>query len=180
MMPIGPLMIEHRLIERMIGLLATELQSVEKGKVDVSFIDSAVDFLRTYADRCHHGKEELILFVALEKKSLAPDMRKTLDELIREHVFARQNVRALIDARTAHSKGDDKAIYEVKLRLKNLVDLYPKHIEKEDKHFFIPSMDYFTKEERDEMLASFNEFDRKMIHEKYKTIVEAVEKAKAV
>jgi hemerythrin-like domain-containing protein len=58
MLPIGPLMIEHRLIERMVRLMALELVKIkDAGEFDASFIDTAVDFLRTYADRCHHGKD---------------------------------------------------------------------------------------------------------------------------
>jgi len=79
MQPIGPLMIEHRLIERMIGLMSQELERIrnniavdpEFAFVDPVFIDTAVDFLRIYADRCHHGKEEDILFAELAAKDLA-------------------------------------------------------------------------------------------------------------
>ena len=57
MMPIGPLMKEHRLIERMIALMEKELGRLNAGEeLDPGFIDIAVDFIRTYADRCHHGK----------------------------------------------------------------------------------------------------------------------------
>ena len=45
------------------------------------------------------------------------------------------------------------------------------HIEKEDKHFFIPAMDYFSRDEQQKMLDEFREFDRKMIHEKYRAMV---------
>jgi hemerythrin-like domain-containing protein len=58
--------------------------------------------------------------------------------------------------------------------LKELAQFYPQHIEKEDKHFFYPCMDYFTKQEQDAMLFEFYEFDRKMIHEKYKKVVESL------
>lgn len=62
-MPIGPLMKKHRLIERMIALMERELFRLKDGKeMDPVFIDVAADFIRTYADRCHHGKEEDILF----------------------------------------------------------------------------------------------------------------------
>ena len=81
MQPIGPLMIEHRLIERMFTLMQREWQRITENMavdpefhfVDPVFIDTAVDFIRTYADRCHHGKEEEILFAALQKKELAPE-----------------------------------------------------------------------------------------------------------
>jgi hemerythrin-like domain-containing protein len=46
MLPIGPLMIEHRLIERMIELINTELVKIRETKqVKPRFIDAAVDFL---------------------------------------------------------------------------------------------------------------------------------------
>jgi len=51
---------------------------------------------------------------------------------------------------------------------KALVDFYPKHIEKEDRHFFIPVMDYFSKEQKDAMLEEENEFDRVLIHDIYR------------
>jgi len=63
MMPIAPLMIEHRLIERMIKVMKNEVNVISAtGRARPEFIDAAVDFIRTYADRCHHGKEEDILF----------------------------------------------------------------------------------------------------------------------
>jgi hemerythrin-like domain-containing protein len=63
----APLMIEHRLIERMIHVVNHALELVERTKaVDPVFVDLAIDFIRTYADRTHHGKEEDILFRKLE------------------------------------------------------------------------------------------------------------------
>jgi hemerythrin-like domain-containing protein len=71
MKPIGPLMWEHRIIERMVPVLGEELNRMKKtGKADPRFIVSAVDFFRTYADRTHLGKEEDILFKVLESKML--------------------------------------------------------------------------------------------------------------
>jgi len=56
------------------------------------------------------------------------------------------------------------------------VDLYPKHIELEDAHFFFPCQDLLSKEESEKMLNEFWEFDRKMIHDKYSEIVLSLEK----
>ncbi len=69
MLPIGPLMIEHRLIERMIKVMQEGLQRMKtERKADPLFIETAVDFIRTYADQCHHGKEEDILFRVMALK----------------------------------------------------------------------------------------------------------------
>ena len=59
-------------------------------------------------------------------------------------------------------------------KLKTLIEFYPKHIKKEDKVFFPASRSYFTDNEDQAMLAEFWEFDRKMIHEKYKAVVESL------
>lgn len=66
----GALMVEHRVIERMIALIEKALAQIESaGVIDALFVDAVVDFVRTYADRTHHGKEEDILFRDLEEES---------------------------------------------------------------------------------------------------------------
>ncbi|MFH1672889.1 MAG: hemerythrin domain-containing protein [Pseudomonadota bacterium] len=83
----APLMIEHRLIERMIGIIKRALSQIEKTeKVDPIFVDTTVDFIRTYADRTHHGKEEDILFRDLKKRELFEEDKRLMNDLIEEHV----------------------------------------------------------------------------------------------
>jgi hemerythrin-like domain-containing protein len=176
MKPIGPLMVEHRLIERMIAIVKEELVKIDKGKkADPIFIDTYVDFARTYADRCHHGKEEDILFMDLTKKKLLPGHKKTMDELIEEHIYARKTVGELVAAKDNYVQGNKDALKGITTKLGALADFYPRHIEKEDKHFFFPILDYFTRQEQDAMLQEFWEFDRKLIHEKYQKVVERYE-----
>jgi hemerythrin-like domain-containing protein len=178
MMPIGPLMIEHRLIERIVPLLKEELRRInETNEVNPVLIETAVDFFRTYADRTHHGKEEDILFRDLKKKQLSPEHQKIMDELVEEHVYARKTVGNLLKAKDSYMQGNKNALKDVIDRINDLIELYPAHIEKEDKRFFIPVMDYFSKQEQDDMLQESWEFDRKMIHEKYESIVEHLEGA---
>ncbi len=171
----GPLMIEHRLIESMLTLMKGALEVINSGgKVDPLFIDTAVDFIRVYADRTHHGKEEEILFRELDKKDLSVDDRKVMNELIEEHVIGRNTTKALVDANTKYRNGDASALSDITAQLNTLIDFYPKHIEKEDKVFFPASRTYFTDQEDQAMLAEFWEFDRKMIHEKYKYVVKSL------
>lgn len=172
MKPIGPLMVEHRLIERMVGLLDVELQRIKDvHEVDYFLLNTGIDFFRTYADRTHHGKEEDILFKALENKKLTPELQRIMEELVTEHVLARKTVGALNDA-TENDRKNRSTIKEIIQNLSRLVDLYPKHIEKEDKHFFYPVLEYFSRDEQDKMLQEFWEFDRNMIHDKYRKVVE--------
>jgi hemerythrin-like domain-containing protein len=176
MMPVGPLMIEHRLIERMIEVMKRRLQQWEReGKADTSFIETAVDFIRTYADRCHHGKEEDILFRDLRKKPVSDDHKRIMEGLVADHRKGRALTGRLVEANEAYRKGDAKAVFAIFDCVKSLVEFYPKHIEKEDRHFFIPTMKYFSREEKDAMLREEYDFDRDLIHEIYRQYVTTAE-----
>jgi hemerythrin-like domain-containing protein len=176
MMPIAPLMIEHRLIERMIKVMRTEVEAILKtGRLRPEFIDQAVDFVRVYADRCHHGKEEDILFTLLARTAMSDQYRQTMEELRAEHVRAREMTARLVAAKDRHLLGDSAALGDAMTIMKGLVDFYPMHIEKEDRRFFIPCMAYFSSHEQDDMLEAFWEFDRILIHEKYRSVVEKFE-----
>lgn len=168
----GPLMIEHRLIEKMLNVIQYTLERAEQTQsIDPYFVDTAVDFIRVYADRTHHGKEEDILFRDLRKKHLSAEDQQVMEELIEEHVFSRNTTKALLESNTRYRKGDREALNKVILHLRTLLNFYPRHIKKEDDLFFPASRKYFTDEEDQAILAEFWEFDRKMIHEKYQSVV---------
>jgi hemerythrin-like domain-containing protein len=173
----GPLMMEHRLIERMISLIKHYLAQIEATrKIDSVSVDSVVDFIHMYADRTHHGKEEEILFRDLSKRPLSSEDQRVMKELIEEHTFCRQTNKELAEANMRYRNGDASALADIAGRLQTFVELYPKHIHKEDKVFFPASRTYFTDEEDQAMLAQFWEFDRQMIHEKYKSVIEGLKK----
>ena len=172
----GPLMMEHRLIERMITIIQNRLAIAEKTQeIDPLFIDQAVDFIRIYADRTHHGKEEDILFRDLNNKNLSDVDLRVMNELIEEHVFARSTTKALVAANTRYRNGDVSALGDIATCLQTLVNFYPIHIEKEDKVFFPASRAYFSEAEDQAMLKEFLDFDQKMIHEKYTHVVEELQ-----
>ena len=180
MLPIGQLMIEHRLIDRMINLVKDEMDWIgEYHVVDPVFLETSVYFMRHYTDICHHGKEEDIYFSALQKKPITPELRKTLEDLIQEHAFARRTVEEIEEAKNSYATGDKEAMAKVISALNIITIFYPQHIEKEEKHFFYPSMDYFSKEEKDQMLLDFSAFDSRLYHDEHKRIIEDLERRKA-
>jgi len=179
MMPVGPLMIEHRLIERMIEVMRKELINTEKGdNLNPHLIGVAVDFVQTYADKCHQGKEEDILFRDLNKKNLQREHRRIMEKLIEEHRWGRETTKKLVEANVRYLNGEKEAGRDIVNFMRELVIFYPKHIEKEDRHFFIPCMEYFTEEEKEHMLREEWDFDKNIIHEKYKDVVAAAEESR--
>lgn len=177
MQPIGLLMKEHRLIERMIRLMEKEARNLKSGKApDTDFIEGAIDFIKVYTDRCHHGKEEDILFRDLGKKKMSSEHKAIIGQLMQEHVWGREAVGKLDAAKDRYVQGDQSAKDEIIEQMEMLVRFYPEHIEKEDKHFFLPCMEYFTEEEKRAMLQECYDFDKQLIHEKYSMIVQGFER----
>ncbi len=83
----------------------------------------------------------------------------------------RKTTKSMADANTNYIKGDENSFEAILQCMKTLVDFYPKHIEKEDNHFFLPVMEYFSAEEKETMLEEGYLFDQKLIHDKYKNMV---------
>jgi len=173
--PIGILKKEHRLIERMLLLLEGELELIYKGeKANPDLIKGAVNFFTTYTDLTHHGKEENILFRDLEKKELSPNASSALFELTKAHDYARKIVADLNDANTRYAEGELELIGEIQRNMSHLIIFYPPHIEQEDETFFTPVMSYFSDEEQAGMVKEFWDYDRKLIDDGYKKIVDDV------
>ena len=174
MKPRGQLMIEHRLIEKLLKVAARLANELTQETYDPVLIDSIVDFIKTYADRTHHGKEEDILFHELSGKRVGGNDLIVMNELIDEHKKAREKVKAIVDLNERYRNGSREAVSQIKEIILWLANFYPVHIEKEDKEFFPKSEKYFSSVELEAMLEEFWTFDRNMIHEKYQSILTSI------
>lgn len=161
MLPTGQLMVEHRLIERVIDDLRLRLREVYARKaLDPRYVDQVVDFLETYADLCHHGKEENILFKALELKGTDDALLKTMDELDAMHRFMRQTIKQIVAANAAYTAGVKGSEDQVRALLAQVAEHYMVHIRREDHDFFPLAMDYFSGDEKNAMIQETMEADR--------------------
>ncbi len=112
--PISVLEREHRFIAG----VAAALPFLEASP---RMLPDVVGFLREYADACHHGKEEVLFFAALEAEGLPP-AGCPLGVLRNDHDEARGLVRRLSAADAA----------DLRYLLGALRELYLNHIVKED------------------------------------------------
>jgi hemerythrin-like domain-containing protein len=99
-----------------------------------------------------------------------------MEELMEEHRWGRKTTGRLVEANTKYVQGSKEALFTIMDCIDSLVEFYPRHIEKEDKHFFIPCMGYFSEAEKEAMLKEEWEFDKSLIHEKYRNMGIAAEK----
>lgn len=103
--PTGLLEREHRAIQRVIGTMITLAAALERGGyVKVGTLLETVEFMCTFADQCHHGKEERHVFPLLGRKG-APVTGYPLDALIRDHENTRALIRELAGASEAYLQG---------------------------------------------------------------------------
>lgn len=175
MKPTGPLMLEHRTIERMLSVFARERQRMVKtGHVDYGALRISVDFFKTYIDEFHHGKEENILFRELDKKTLSPGDRTVMGELIDEHSRAR-NVVQKLEKVVRYREEANVTLKEITSHMETLLKWYPAHIEKEDNRFFIHPMRYLSDQEQASMLEELREFDRNFTQVRYTGLIRDLE-----
>ena len=130
--PVEMLEAEHRVIQKIVAGMSVLAEQLEDGEpVDVSLLESIVVFLRTFADRCHHGKEETFLFPALIRRGV-PSHGCPIGGLTMEHQKGRVMVGELAEAIRGCAAGEPPARENLVKSLRALVAFYPSHIWKED------------------------------------------------
>ena len=79
----------------LLKILTKVSRKLEKEEdVDLDVFERALDFVKTLADGCRHGKEEDRLFPLLEERGL-PKRGGPINVMIQEHKQGRDYVRAL-------------------------------------------------------------------------------------
>jgi hemerythrin-like domain-containing protein len=176
---IGLLKCEHRLILRMTAGIERALRSYdEAGRMDPRQVAAAAQFMCSYADLCHHGKEEGILFRALERKPLEPPLRALMAELVQEHAWARSATKRLTEANeaaAASGAGREEVERQVKL-LRQLRHFYQGHITKEESRFFNRCLQHLSRPEQQQLCREFAEFEDPHVHDTHRRTLERLEK----
>ncbi|RQW76699.1 MAG: cation-binding protein, partial [Geobacter sp.] len=97
---------EHRLIVRMLAILEEKAGQTARGEyTNYRFYLEAVDFIRNYADRFHHAKEEDVLFEELVKNGM-PRENSPVAAMLMEHDQGRAFVRGMEEAATRALNGE--------------------------------------------------------------------------
>lgn len=128
--PTDLLVAEHELICCVLTAVEAEADRLDAGApLAPPFWEGAFDFLAGFADRCHHNKEEALLFPALIAAGL-PLENGPVACLLDEHEDGRRLVRAMREALGA----DDRRALQASAR--GFVRLLRQHIDKENQVLF--------------------------------------------
>ncbi|HSB82748.1 MAG TPA: hemerythrin domain-containing protein [Candidatus Methylomirabilis sp.] len=132
MSPTGLLEAEHRIIRRVVNTMLLLAAALERdGDVESTTWPKIVDFMRTFAEQVHHGKEEGHLFPILKRKGV-PVAGYPLEALIRDHEKTQALTQELAEATETYLRGGIGAKANLIRSLRGLIDLYPNHMWKEE------------------------------------------------
>lgn len=119
--PVKKLVDEHVLIKRLLALVPTIVDYIESSmKVDKDLVLRCVDFIRTYADKYHHMKEEDILFKYVDEKA------EIIQVMYKDHDTGRGYIREVVEGAEKGNKA------QIKQNMLAYQELLTQHIKKED------------------------------------------------
>jgi hemerythrin-like domain-containing protein len=126
------LMQEHRLIEVVLSSLEEGAQRLGAGlSIDPQFFIDAAEFVSGYADSCHHGKEEDILFREMQQQ-MGIDGMGPVEMMLQEHDMGRRYTAGFRAAAKRLQDGDSDARQDIVDNALAFIDLLREHILKED------------------------------------------------
>ncbi|BEG98449.1 hemerythrin domain-containing protein [Bacteroides sedimenti] len=136
MKPKDNLMHDHKKIEVMLGILTKIGENIRKHQNPVlEEIDQIIEFLRLFADKLHHGKEETIYFPALFEYGMANENSPAAVMLF-EHEVGRGYIRDMASAVESLKKGEKNAANLLAESIESYVELMENHILKENTILF--------------------------------------------
>ena len=169
---------DHELIEHVASAVERQAESaVATGVVDVEFFRRALDFFRGFTDTCHHGKEESILFPALERAGM-PGENGPIGVMLAEHEEGRDHLRHLAQAIDAYAAGDRTAAQTVAREAAAYAALIESHIEKENSVLFPWAEEILAEDDKAKLLDRMDEYEAKVmgpgVHERYHELAHAL------
>src|SRR5262245_46187281 len=160
MEPIEILKNEHRIIEQVLSCLdRISANCVAARKLDAQAARDALDFFRSFADGCHHRKEEDYLFPALEARGLPAQAGPTA-VMRSEHVEGRRHIQAMDGAIVAAARGDNSALDTFARHAQAYVRLLREHIAKEDNCLFPMANASLSPTDQQTLLEAFHGAER--------------------
>jgi len=171
---------EHRVIERMLRVLNVACDRLEMGEeVSPDLFRRSIDFIRTFADSCHHGKEEDALFPVVEKRGI-PRQGGPIGVMLMEHDQGRKFVRAFAQAVEKYGKGDKSAKQAIIENARGYARLLSQHIPKEDNILYPLADKVLGSSEQKELWEKFERIEKERIgegkHQEYLHLVMEIEK----
>ncbi|MCM8784941.1 MAG: hemerythrin domain-containing protein [Candidatus Omnitrophica bacterium] len=174
MKPTEVLKEEHEVIKIILDVLEKIVDNiVSKGQVNVNHLEKIVDFIKTFADKCHHGKEEDLLFPAMEEFGIPKD-EGPIGVMLEEHDIGRNYVKKLAEAINEY-KNNKNSLKDIVENASGYINLLRQHIDKENDILYMMADMHIPDKKQKILLKEFEKVEEKMgkgVHEKYHHLAE--------
>jgi hemerythrin-like domain-containing protein len=162
---------EHEGIKLMLNIMETICNDLEKGKeLNINHYEKILDFIKGFADKCHHGKEEDILFPQLIGHGMAKE-GGPIAVMLHEHQLGRDHIKSLSNDFNELKGGNKNAIKGIILSSRSYVELLRNHIEKENNILFMMAYRVLNEKEQTKIFDDFEKLEIEKIgpgkHEEY-------------
>ena len=171
---------EHKIIKRMLAVVRKiSIKVLNHEEVDYNDFYKVIDFVRNYADKHHHSKEELILFKRMgeilgERIANGPIMG-----MLTEHDLGRLFIGNLEAAVQKFQAGDNDSRVDIIANAIAYTDLLNRHIDKEDTAIYTFAQRSLTKEQLEEIDLQCknveNEATNNSLQDKYAKLLSELE-----
>lgn len=143
---------EHKNILLVVDILENKIKQLED--IDIVFFKKVIDFIRNYADKFHHAKEEDILFKEFNKCAEEGCVHcNPVEQMLVEHDEGRKNVRMM--ELGLNERDNNKLIKGTR----GYIQLIREHIFKEDNILYPMADEVLNKKVKRDMLNKFKKIN---------------------
>ncbi len=165
---------EHEGIKIMLSILGQVGRQLEGARnLNKEHFDGILDFLKVFVDKCHHAKEEELLFPALVVAGIRKDGPVAV--LLHEHEMGRNHTKAMKAAFAGYIAGDISLSKDIAQNIDGYISLLRDHIEKENNVLFVMADNLLSENSQDELLEGFEKIEEERIgvgkHEEFHGLI---------
>lgn len=154
---------EHEAIKLMLGILDEMSARLEAGEsLNPEHLDGVVEFIQVFADKCHHAKEEDILFPAMERAGIQRE-RGPIGVMLYEHGEGRKFVQGMKAAVERYKSGDEAAAGAIAANARKYTELLMDHIHKEDNILYPMADNRLSPEDGERLAEAFEKVELEVI-----------------
>lgn len=139
--------------QKMLGELEHPNQSRQEAFAE------CINLVETFIDKCHHGKEDEILFPAMES-SKRPEITSLIEDLRSEHKTGRSMLEAIKLEFKAFSQPNGSAEKLIQL-CEGYIDLFRKHIRRENAKLLPVLEKCISAGAHEQIAAHFEQYEQK-------------------
>ncbi len=159
MTPTDQLKAEHEGIKLMLRILEKVCAEIKTEKrVNEEQFSKILEFFKVFADKCHHGKEEDLLFPVLEEAGI-PKQGGPIGVMLLEHAEGRSCIKGMSEAFEKYKNGDKNACEKIAENAQKYILILTGHIEKENNVLFPWADKVLFKAKQEELNEKFEELE---------------------